>query len=197
MVQLNEVWLVDYARTGFSRSRPGAPQRDVLSEYRTDELLGTLIIKMFEQDQYLGGKPVEKKDVEEFGVGTAFGVHESWTYAGRFPFFQAGFPVHVSSFFVDKQCASAGAALAFVAQEIMTGQINIGMATGVEHMTRIPMSNDWTAPPWDIANPESKWYRPELDLKNSFNMLQTAQRLYEEETPHFKKEDDRGDPHQG
>ncbi|MFX1276160.1 MAG: acetyl-CoA C-acyltransferase [Promethearchaeota archaeon] len=189
MVQLNEVWLVDYARTAFSRSRPGDPQRDVLSDYRTDELLGTLLIKMFEQDQYLGGKPVEKKDVEEFGVGTAFGVYESWTYAGRFPLFQAGFPVTTSSFFVDKQCASAGAALAFVSQEIMTGQIDIGMATGVEHMTRIPMSNDWTAPPWDIANPESRWYRPELDLKNSFNMLQTAQKLYEEETPYFKKED--------
>ena len=32
MVELNEVWLVDYARTGFSRSRPRAPERDVIRD---------------------------------------------------------------------------------------------------------------------------------------------------------------------
>ena len=36
MVTLNDVWLVDYARTAFSRSRPGQPERDVFGEIRGD-----------------------------------------------------------------------------------------------------------------------------------------------------------------
>ncbi|MFX1237619.1 MAG: acetyl-CoA C-acyltransferase [Promethearchaeota archaeon] len=188
MVQLNEVWIVDYARTAFSRSRPGAPERDVFSDYRNETLLGTLLIKMFENNQYLGGKPVEKKDVQEFGIGTAMGVHTGWTYGGRYPIYFADFPVETSAFFIDKQCASAGAALGFVAMQIMTGQIDIGMATGVEHMTRIPMNNTWIAPCWYMTDPNDPAYKPHLDLRNAANMLQTAQRLYEEETPYFTKE---------
>ena len=49
MVELNEVWLVDYARTAFSRSRPRQPERDVFGEIRGDELLALLIKNMFEK----------------------------------------------------------------------------------------------------------------------------------------------------
>ena len=37
-----EVWLIDYARTAFSRSRPTQPEIDVLGEFRGDELLAPL-----------------------------------------------------------------------------------------------------------------------------------------------------------
>ena len=38
-MKLNEVWLIDYARTAFSRCRPKTPERDVFGEIRADELL--------------------------------------------------------------------------------------------------------------------------------------------------------------
>jgi len=86
-MDLKEVWLIDYARTAFSRSRPKQPERDVFGEIRSDELLAKLLMKFF--DQKLADKGIEKKDVDEFTVGTAMGVYENWTYGGRLPLFLA------------------------------------------------------------------------------------------------------------
>jgi len=191
MVELNEVWLVDYARTPFSRSRPRQPERDVFGDQRGDEILATLLMKFF--DEKLADKGVEKKDVQEFGVGTAMGVYENWAYAGRLALFMAEFPVETSAFFVDKQCGSAGAALSFIALEIMAGYTKIGLASGMEHMTRVGMNNDWIRPNLGMVSKKDKWYRPQYDIMTTINMLQTAQKLYEEEKGEgggdFTKED--------
>jgi acetyl-CoA C-acetyltransferase len=184
---LKECWIIDYARTAFSRSRPKQPDRDVFGEIRSDELLANLLMKFF--DEKLADKGIEKGDIEEVSVGTAMGVHEAWTYGGRLPLFLAEFPVDTSAFFIDKQCGSAGAGAAMIALEIMSGFTKVGLATGVEHMTRIPMQNDWVKPNLKMINKKSEWYRPQYDMLTTINMLQTAQKLYEQETPHFTKED--------
>lgn len=184
---MKEVWLIDYARTAFSRSRPKEPERDVFGDQRGDELLAQLLQKFFTEK--LANKGIQKKDINEAAIGTAMGVHECWTYGGKLPFFMAEFPVEMSTFFVDKQCGSAGAGLAMLAMEIMTGVSKCCLATGVEHMTRIPMQNDWIKPNLGMINKKDKWYRPQYDIMTTINMLQTAQKLYEEETPNIKKEE--------
>ncbi|MFX0017796.1 MAG: acetyl-CoA C-acyltransferase [Promethearchaeota archaeon] len=186
-METKEVWLIDYARTAFSRSRPGAPERDAFGDQRGDELLSHLLMKFF--NEKLANKGIEKKDINELSVGTAMGVHECWTYGGRLPLFMSEFPVETSAFFVDKQCGSAGAGLQFIAMEIMTGFTKCGLATGVEHMTRIPMQNDWIKPNLGMISKKDKWYRPQYDILTTINMLQTAQKLYEEESPYITKED--------
>ncbi|MHA2398365.1 MAG: thiolase family protein [Promethearchaeota archaeon] len=118
-MELKEVWLVDYARTAFSRSRPRQPERDVFGEIRGDELLGGLILKFF--DQKLADKGITKDDVDEVTVGSAMGVGENWSYGGRNPVFLGDFPFKTSSVFLDKQCGSAGAGLHMGIMEIMTG----------------------------------------------------------------------------
>ncbi|MFW9989210.1 MAG: acetyl-CoA C-acyltransferase [Candidatus Odinarchaeota archaeon] len=188
-MEMKEVWLIDYARTAFSRSRPRQPERDVFGEIRGDELLATLLMEFFESPKYLGNKSVEKKDIEEFTVGSAMGVYEAWTYGGRIPLFLADFPVHVPGLFVDRQCGSAGSGMHVGIMEIMTGNSKICLAGGVEHMTRIPMQNDHVNANLNIVNKKSKWYRPQYDLMNAINMIQTAQKLYEQEVPNFTKED--------
>ncbi|MHA2187679.1 MAG: hypothetical protein ACW99V_05510, partial [Candidatus Thorarchaeota archaeon] len=45
---MKDVWLVDYARTPFSRSRPNKPETDVFGEIRGDELLSRLLMKLFD-----------------------------------------------------------------------------------------------------------------------------------------------------
>ncbi len=185
--EINEVWLIDYARTAFSRSRPKQPERDVFGEIRSDELLGMLMKEFF--DQKLADKGIEKKDVDEVTVGTAMGVYENWTYGGRLPCFIAEFPVEVPALFVDRQCGSGGSGLHVGIMEIMTGYSKICLATGVEHMTRVSMQNDWVRPNLAMVNKKSKWYRPQYDLMTTINMIQTAQKLYEEEMPAFTKED--------
>jgi len=186
-MELKEVWLIDYARTAFSRSRPRQPERDVFGEIRSDVLLGTLINKFFEQK--LLDKGIEKKDLDEVTVGTAMGVYENWTYGGRLPCFIAEMPAEVPALFVDRQCGSAGSGLHVGIMEIMTGFSKICMATGVEHMTRVSMQNDWIRPNLDMINKKSPYYRPQYDLLTTINMIQTAQKLYEEEMPAFTKED--------
>jgi len=184
-LSLKEVWLIDYARTAFSRSRPTQPERDVFGEIRGDELLAELLMKFF--DGKLAEKGIEKKDIEEVSIGVASGVLENWTYGGRGPLFLAGFPYEVPSFFIDRQCASAGSGMHVGIMEIMTGNSNCVLTTGFEHMTRVRgIGIDRN---YSTENKDSKFYRPELDLQTSFNMLQTAQKLYEEEVPTFTKED--------
>jgi acetyl-CoA acetyltransferase family protein len=184
-MELKEVWLIDYARTAFSRSRPKEPERDVFGQIRGDELLAELLIKFF--DEKLATKGIERKDIEEVSIGVAAGVLENWTYGGRIPIFLAGFPSKVPAFSIDRQCGSAGSGMHVGIMEIMTGNSKCVLATGFEHMTRV--RGRGTEPNLSLMNPKSKYFRPELDMATSFNMLQTAQKLYEEEVPTFTKED--------
>jgi len=180
------VWLIDYARTAFSRSRPNQPERDVFSEIRGDELLAELLIKFF--DGKLADKGIEKKDMDEVSIGVAAGVLENWTYGGKIPLYLAGFPSEVSSFMIDKQCGSAGAGMHTLIMEIMTGFSKCVLATGFEHMTRVRRRGIEPAIERYMEK-NSDFYHPEYDMVNATNMLQTAQRLYEEEVPTFTKED--------
>ena len=183
---LKEVWLIDYARTAFSRSRPEQPKRDVFGDIRGDELLADLLIKFF--GGKLADKGIIKKDIEEASIGIASGVLENWTYGGKIPLFLSGFPNEVSSFMIDKQCGSAGAGMHALIMHIMTGNSKRVLATGFEHMTRVRRIG--INPEWErFTDKNSKFYNPNIDIMNSTNMLQTAQRLYEEEVPRFTKED--------
>ena len=184
-MEMKEVWLMDYARTAFSRSRPKQPERDVFGEIRGDELLAELLIKFF--DEKLVNKGIERKDIEEVSVGVAAGVLENWTYGGRIPGFLAGLPVEASAFSIDRQCGSAGSGMHVGIMEIMTGHSKCVLATGFEHMTRV--RGKGANPNLKMMDKKSKFFRPELDMPTSFNMLQTAQKLYEEEVPTFTKED--------
>ncbi len=182
---MKEVYLIDYARTAFSRSRPTQPERDVFGEIRGDALLAELLVKFF--DGRLADKGIEKKDIDEVSIGVASGVLENWTYGGRSPLFLAGFPYEVPSFFIDRQCGSAGSGMHVGIMEIMTGHSTSTLAAGFEHMTRV--RGKGTEPNLSTANKKSQFYRPDLDLQTLFNMLQTAQKLYEQEVPTFTKED--------
>jgi acetyl-CoA C-acetyltransferase len=184
---LKEVWLIDYARTAFSRSRPRQPERDVFGEIRGDELLASLVMKFF--DGKLADKGITKEDVDEIQLGSAMGVGENWAYGGKSMSFLAEFPVKVSSVFFDKQCGSAGAGMHMGIMEIMTGFSKCVLSTGVEHMTRVSMQNKHITPNLKIIDKKSKWYRPQYDFLTTSNMIQTAQKLYEQEIPAFTKED--------
>ena len=184
-MDLKEVWLIDYARTAFSRSRGKQPERDVFGEIRGDELLAELLVKFF--DEKLADKGIKKGDIDEVSVGVAAGVLENWSYGGRIPLFLAGFPVTVPSFSLDRQCGSAGSGMHIGIMELMTGNSKTVLSTGFEHMTRV--RGVGTNPNLKMMDKDSKFYHPEYEMRTSFNMLQTAQKLYEEEVPIFTKED--------
>ncbi|MBN1803087.1 MAG: acetyl-CoA C-acyltransferase [Candidatus Lokiarchaeota archaeon] len=178
---LNEVWLVDYARTAFSRSRPGSPERDVFGELRGDEIAGKLIREFMNNN--LASKNIKAEDLDQVITGTALPVHENWTYGGKLPTFLGNLPVNISTYSVEKQCGSAGQAMASGIMEIITGYSNTVLCCGFEHMTRVSMNvqfNNHLMVNTKLAKKRSEWYRGDVDIVTTTNMLQTAQKLYEQ-----------------
>lgn len=181
---MKDVVLIDFLRTPFSRSRPGQPERDVLNEIRMDETLADVM------NELLNRNDLEPKVVEDFFVGCALGADENWTYGGRTPVFLANWPADITAQFVDRQCASSSATQRLAALEIMTGNRDVVMATGMEHMTHVPMQ--WQHQKEGMINPNPKLLEdPKYDdyeLDVGFFMGLTAEKLFSEE-PEISRED--------
>lgn len=165
----NDVYLVDFRRSPFSRSRPNDPEKDVFNSVRMDEVLGSLIKSSVEDT---GIRPAEVDDVI---VGCALQTGENWLYGGRHPVFLAGLPFNVPSMAMDRACASSLNAVAIGAMEIMTGASDIVIAGGMEHMTHVPLSNNEALKPnlKLLLRPEYRKY----DMNTSYNMGLTAEKL--------------------
>ncbi len=164
-----DVYLVDYKRTAFSRSRPSDPERDVFNSIRMDDALSKLI------DESTSRNGIRKDEIEDVIVGCALQADENWTYGGKHPALLSSLPVTVPSMAIDRACSSSLNALAIGSMEIMTGNAGIVLAGGMEHMTHVPMGNN------DHIKPNIKLLvRPEyqqLDMNTGYNMGLTAEKL--------------------
>ncbi len=168
---IDEVFLVDYVRIPFSRSRPKDPERDIYNSIRMDEQLGQLYNRMVRNNAI---KPEEIGDVI---TGCALQQGENWTYGGRQPIFLADLPVSVTGMAIDRACSSSLNALAIGSMEIMTGNADIILAGGMEHMTHVPLEgNIHVTPDPKIIN-DKKFEK--YDMKTGFNMGLTAENLAE------------------
>ncbi len=130
---MREVVIAGYLRTAQSRSRPNDPPRDWFYKLRSDELLARLLPELIKRTG------IKAEEIDDFIVGSALGVGEQWTYGGRNPIFLANLPEKIPAKFVDQQCGSAMAGIHIGFLEIMTGNADIVMVGGMEHMTRVPM----------------------------------------------------------
>ncbi|MFO7802550.1 MAG: acetyl-CoA C-acetyltransferase [Desulfovermiculus sp.] len=130
---MREVAIVGYLRSPQSRSRPKEPERDDLGAIRADELLARVIQALIQRTG------VDPHSLDDFLLGSAFGVSENWTYGGRTPVFLANLPETVPAKFLDMQCASGMAAIHTGFLEIAANAADMVLATGMEHMTRVPM----------------------------------------------------------
>jgi len=131
-----EVYVADYLRTAFSRSRPAAPEMDAFNSMRMDQALALLIGKVVERNS------IRPEDIGDVITGCAFQVAENWLYGGRHPVLLAGLPVSVPSAGIDRACASSMNSIAVGAMEIMTGNSDVVLAGGMEHMTHVPIANN-------------------------------------------------------
>ena len=169
---LRDVFVVDYLRTPFSRSKPSEPERDVYNSVRMDQALALLIKKLVERDA------VNPEEIGDVITGCAFQVGENWLYGGRHPVLLAGLPVTVPGVAMDRACASSMNGAALGAMEIMTGNSEVVFAGGMEHMTHIPMSNNPQVAPSMrlLASPEYARYQ----MGMGYVMGLTAEKLAEE-----------------
>jgi acetyl-CoA C-acetyltransferase len=170
---MRKVVIVDYLRSAFSRARPKEPEKDKFNPLRMDHVAGMLIEKMVERTG------VNPSEINELVVASAFGVWEQWTYGGRSVAMLAKLPVEVPAIFVDRQCGSSMSAIHIGAMEIMTGNGDLAIASGMEHLTHVPMGadNQWISPPMDLVEKEE--YR-KYEMETGFVMGLTAEKLFKE-----------------
>jgi acetyl-CoA C-acetyltransferase len=165
----SEVYLVYYKRTAFSKSKPSDPSKDVFNSIRMDEALAEL---MKDSIKETGVKP---KEINDAIFGSALQVGENWMYGGRQPLLLAGFPVEVPAMAMDRACSSSLNAITVGSMEIMTGNSDIVLAGGMEHMTHVPLGDN------PMVSPNLKLFlRPEYmkyDMKTGFYMGLTAEKL--------------------
>jgi len=170
-MKINDVVMIDYLRSPFSRSRPKEPTKDLLNEWRMDEVIGMLWTEMLKRNK------VDPKEVDEAVVGTANPANETFTFGGKFPLFYAKLPFEIAAQQVDQQCGSSLDGLRTGVMAIAAGFADVVLCGGQEHMTHCPMgSSIGSAMPMKLINdPDYKY----IDLPFSMNMGFTAQKLQE------------------
>ena len=168
---MKEVVIAGYLRTAQSRSRPREPGRDWFHKLRGDDLVSKVMAGLMER---LNLKP---RELDDFITGSAMGVSENWTYGGRVPVFLANFPETVPAKFVDQQCGSSMAAIHIAYMEIATGSADIVMASGFEHMTRVPMGASPEALSPNTALMTDAKYK-HWDITTTMSMGLTAEKLF-------------------
>ena len=171
---MQEVVIAGYLRTPQSRSRPRDPGRDWFHKIRADDLLAKLLPELLRRTG------VDAEEIDDFVVGCARGVTEQWTWGGRNVIFLANLPERVPAKFVDQQCGSAMAGVHIGYMEIATGNADIVLAAGMEHMTRVPIGGELIEKGAISLN--MRLFREEpfkhWDMRTTRNMGLTAEKLF-------------------
>ena len=169
MPDKKDAFIVYYKRSPFSRSRPNDPERDAFNGIRMDEVLANLI------NDSISTTGVRPQEISDLITGCALQADENWTYGGKHPALLSKLPVSVPAMALDRACSSSLNAISIGAMEIMTGNADIVLAGGMEHMTHVPLSNN------PHVKPNIKLLvRPEyarLDMNTGYSMGLTAEKL--------------------
>ena len=126
---MREVVILQGARTPFGRGVKGS-----LKDTRPDDL-GIHVLR-----GALSRSGVAPADIEDVVLGCAFPEAEQGMNVARLVAVGAGLPVEVPAMTINRFCSSGVQAAAVVADRIAVGQIDFGIAGGLESMSMIPMT---------------------------------------------------------
>ena len=125
-MELQNVVIVDGARSAFTRGGRGAFTATRLDDVGVQVLQGLLS----------RNPQVAPEMIEDVGMGCVGGVAELAGIGANHIVRLAGLPESVCTFDSNRQCGSSMETMHRVAQEIMVGAIDVGIALGVERMGR-------------------------------------------------------------
>jgi len=128
---MREAVIVSTLRTPIGRSKKG-----LLRNTRPDDLGGLAIRKAVEA---VGLDPAK---VEDVAMGCAMPEAEQGMNVARICTLIAGLPVEVPAITLNRFCSSGLQAIAFEAERILAGSINVAVGGGVESMTMVPMGGN-------------------------------------------------------
>jgi acetyl-CoA acetyltransferase family protein len=101
-----------------------------LSHLRTDDLLGMIMVAACER----AGVPLDR--IEDIAAGCVNPAHEGMGDIARWAALAAGFPDSVPAATVNRFCASSLTCTIQIAHAIRSGELGVGLAGGVESMSR-------------------------------------------------------------
>ncbi len=116
------------------RTPVGKAKRGGLATVRPDEMAAAVVRALLERTPGL-----EPAMVDDVVLGCAFPEGEQGLNMARMVALRAGLPDSVPGETINRYCSSGVQSIAHVAYAIMSGQIDIAIAGGVESMTMVPM----------------------------------------------------------
>ena len=153
-----------------------------LSHLRTDDLLGQTMVAACEKV----GVPLEK--IDDITAGCVNVAHEGMGDIARWGALAAGFPDSVPAVTVNRFCASSLTGAISIAHAIRSNELAIGLAAGVESMSRSGWANMKGDAPFSPRGPvlllDTMWAgaggppNPVLLARNAYvEMIKTAQNV--------------------
>ncbi len=128
---MNDAVVVDAVRTPMGRSK-GGMFRNVRAEHLSAELIEALLDR---------NPAVDPAEVEDVVWGCAQQTLEQGFNVGRFAALRTRIPHSTGAQTINRLCGSSMSALHSAAMSIMTGNGDVFIAGGVEHMGHIPMDH--------------------------------------------------------
>jgi acetyl-CoA acetyltransferase family protein len=135
-----DAYMVDAVRSPIGR-RGGS-----LSEIRAEELAGQVMNGLVDR------LDVDPGEVEDVQMGCVTQVGEQALNVGRQAVLVGGWPETVAASTIDRQCGSSLQAAFNGASTIQAGHLDLVVAAGVEHMTRVPMGSNLGDAGWGAVN---------------------------------------------
>lgn len=136
---MREAVIVEAVRTPIGR------RKGMLSGIRPEELAAMVLKEVVRR------AGIEAHLVEDVIMGCVTQAGEQGFCIGRVAALIADFPIHVPGVAIDRQCGSSQQAIHFAAQAIISGDMDVVIAAGVEHMTRVPMGTNFQGTPYSEA----------------------------------------------
>ena len=137
---MRDAFIVDAVRSPIGR-RGGS-----LSEIRADELAAQVLNGLVDR------LDVEPGEIEDVQMGCVTQVGEQALNVGRQAVLVAGWPETVCASTIDRQCGSSLQSAFNGASAIQAGHLDVVVAGGVEHMTRVPMGSNLGDLGWGAVN---------------------------------------------
>jgi len=149
------------------RTAVGKAPRGALRHTRPDELAAAVIREAVRRVSGL-----DPAAVEDVVLGCALPEGEQGLNMARVAALRAGLPVTTCGQTINRFCSSGLQAIALASYEVMTGQVNVAVAGGVESMSLVPMRGNKYAP-----NPHLAGEWPDVYLSMGLTAENVARRF--------------------
>jgi acetyl-CoA acyltransferase len=134
--QQREVAIIAAVRT------PTGNHKGLMRYIPPDELLAITLMDLVKR------AGIDPAMIDDVISGCANQTGEQSSNIARTSALMAGFPIEVPGTTVQRQCGSAETALHFGCQAILSGDMSIVIAAGVESMSRVPLGSGRGDTPW-------------------------------------------------